>query len=110
VTSRRPLRAAQSAELGGPTRGATEGGTAEAAPEAAGESRESRREAAARPAHSRVRSRRLIVRRVLSALTTSRAAQPAGYNVVLIDTVTPSRLPLHLTITSRIDLLLRRYM
>eukprot|EP00966_Prymnesium_polylepis_P335855 7391187-Prymnesium_polylepis.1 len=81
-----------------PPSGATEGGAAEAAPEATAEPQESRRgrgsrgEASPQP----VRSRRRIVRRVLCALTTSRAAQPAGYIVVLIDAVTPSRLPLHL--------------
>ena len=49
-----------------------------------------------------------IDRRVSSASTTSRAARPAEYIVVLIDALTPGRLPLHLVIISRIDLLLRK--
>ena len=88
--------------------GAMEGGAAEAAPEAAAEPRESRREAARDASPQPVRSRRRIVRRVSSSSTTSKAAQPARYLVVHVDTVTPSRLPLHLTKNSRIDSLLRK--
>ena len=88
--------------------GATEGGAAEAAPEAAAEPRESRRKARGEGSPQPVRSRANIVRRVWSASTTSRAAPPARYLVVNVDAVTPSRLPLHLTKPSRVDLLYGR--
>ena len=90
--------------------GATEGGAAEAAPEAAAEPRESRREVAREASPQPVRSRAHIVRRVWSSSTTSKAAQPARYLVVNVDTVTPSRLPLHLTKSSRVELLYGRSM
>ena len=79
---------------------------AEAAPEAAAEPRESRRgsrgEASPQPGAQQGR----IDRRVSSAMPTSRAAPLAEVIVVVLDALAPSRLQLHLAITSRIILLL----
>jgi hypothetical protein len=55
-----------------------------------------------------VRSRVAIVRCVWSASTTSRVAPLLEAIVVVGETVTPSRLQLHLVLVSRIDLLLRK--
>ena len=90
--------------------GATEGGATEAAPEAAAEPRESRRGSRGEGSPQPVRSRANIVRRVWSASTTSRAVPSAKYLVVNADAVTPSHLPLHLTKSSRVDLLYGRSM
>ena len=88
--------------------GATEGGAAEAAPEAAAEPRESRRGSRGEGSPQPVRSKAYIVRRVWSASTSSRAVPPARYLVENVDAVTPSRLPLHLTKTLRVDSLYGR--
>ena len=83
-------------------------GAAEAAAEAAAEPptepRAGLAEACPQPGAREARTDR----RVSSASTTSRAARSAEYIVVLIDALTPGRLPLHLVIISRIDLLLRK--
>ena len=90
--------------------GAMEGGAAEATPEAAAEKRESRRGSRGEASPQAVRSRAYIDRRVWSASMTSRAVPPARYLVESVDAVTPSRLPLHLTKRSRVDLLYGRSM
>ena len=95
-------------ELGGPARSHGRRGAAEAAPEAAAEPRESRRGSRGEASPQPVRSRVAIVRCVWSASTTSRVAPLLEAIVVVGETVTPSRLQLHLVLVSRIDLLLRK--
>ena len=98
-----PWRERSRSDSGHCTCGAAEA-AAEAAAEPPTEPRAGLAEACPQPSARKAR----IDRRVSSASTTSRAARPAEYIVVLIDALTPSRLPLHLVIVSRIDLLLRK--
>ena len=81
-----------------------EGGAAKAAAEAAAEPPTEPRAGRAEACPQTRAHEARIDRRVSCALPTSRAAPPAEEIVVVLDALAPSRLQVHLAITSRVDL------